>query len=97
MAANQDGSGGMEIAPAKKTSVTSLASVASSWSDSPYIRLMTDSARKRSEGSQASLEIEKRQRKVSENPSQTDLIEMENEPEILAPMPKSPKIGQVRH
>ena len=87
----------MEIAPAKKTSVTSLASVASSWSDSPYIRLMTDSARKRSEGSQASLEIEKRQRKVSENPSQTDLIEMENEPEILAPMPKSPKIGQVRH
>ena len=84
---------GIGIEAAKKTSVTSLASTASSWSDSPYIRLMTDSARKRSESSQTSVEIEKRSRKVSENPSQSDLIEI-NEPEVLPPMPKSPKVDK---
>ena len=84
---------GIGIEAAKKTSVTSLASTASSWSDSPYIRLMTDSARKRSESSQTSVEIEKRNRKVSENPSQSDLIKI-NEPEVLPPMPKSPKVDK---
>ena len=76
---------GIGIEATKKTSVTSLASTASSWSDSPYIRLMTDSARKRSESSQTSVEIEKRSRKVSENPSQSDLIEM-IEPEMMRMM-----------
>ena len=84
----------MMVVP-KKTSVSSLASIASSVDNSsPYIRLMTDSERrKRSSESQGSNESFSRNRKVSESPNQAQI----NEELMMIPQPipnKSPKLDK---
>ena len=98
---NQTTTTAIDIVP-KKTSVSSLASIASSVDNSsPYIRLMTDSEkrRKRSSESQGSNESFSRNRKVSESPNQAQI----NEELMMIPQPivtpefipnKSPKLDK---
>ena len=85
----------------KKSSVSSLASIASSVDNSsPYIRLMTDSERrKRSSESQGSNESfqSPRNRKVSESPSQivgSQIDEMQSIPMQEFIPTKSPKLDK---
>ena len=90
----------MMVVP-KKTSVSSLASIASSVDNSsPYIRLMTDSERRKrsseSQGSNESFHSHPRNRKVSESPSQIvgQIDEMQSIPMQEFIPTKSPKLDK---